>query len=120
MTNAHVVKDGSKFQLVTSNGVIVAYVIKVDEANDLALLKAEGRFSPLPVAASRAVRLGNTVVTVGFPNVGMQGFAPKFAKGEVAALSGIQEMCAVFRSASHYNQETPAARSWTNMETWWG
>jgi S1-C subfamily serine protease len=32
--------------------------------------------------------LGNTVATVGFPNIGLQGFAPKLAKGEVAALSG--------------------------------
>jgi hypothetical protein len=33
----------------------------VDAANDLALLiKAEGRFAALPVAASRAVKLGGT------------------------------------------------------------
>jgi hypothetical protein len=57
-------------------------------ANDLALLKAEGKFSPFPVAASRGVKLGGTVVTVGFPNIGLQGFAPKLAKGEIASLSG--------------------------------
>ena len=28
------------------------------------------------------------VVTVGFPNIGLQGFAPKLAKGEIASLSG--------------------------------
>ena len=44
-------------------------------ANDLALLKAEGRFAPLSIAASRAVKLGGTVATVGFPNIGLQGFA---------------------------------------------
>jgi serine protease Do len=44
--------------------------------------------SPLPIASSRAVRLGNSVATVGFPNIGLQGFAPKFARGEIAALSG--------------------------------
>ena len=61
--------------------------MKVDAANDLALLKAEGRFAALPVVASRAVRLGSTVATVGFPNVGLQGFAPKLARGDIAALS---------------------------------
>jgi S1-C subfamily serine protease len=66
-------------------------VVKVDSANDLALLKAEGRFAPLPVIASRAVRLGHTVATVGFPNVSLQGFSPKLAKGEIAALSGAQD-----------------------------
>ena len=34
------------------------------------------------------VNLGGTVATVGFPNIGMQGFAPKLAKGEIASLSG--------------------------------
>ncbi|MEI2722142.1 MAG: serine protease [Verrucomicrobiota bacterium] len=42
----------------------------------------------IKVAASRGVKLGGTVATVGFPNIGLQGFAPKLAKGEIAALSG--------------------------------
>ena len=54
------------------------------------MLKAEGRFTPLPVAASRVVKLGGTVATVGFPNIGLQGFAPKLAKGEIASLSGLR------------------------------
>ena len=45
--------------------MISAKVVKVNAANDLALLKAEGRFAPLPIAASRAVKLGGTVATVG-------------------------------------------------------
>ena len=28
------------------------------------------------------------MATIGFPNIGMQGFAPKLAKGEIASLSG--------------------------------
>jgi S1-C subfamily serine protease len=63
-------------------------MLKVDAANDLALLKATGKFTPLPVATSRGVKLGGTVAAVGFPNIGMQGFAPKLAKGEIASLSG--------------------------------
>ena len=42
----------------------------------------------MPIAASRTVKLGGTVATVGFPNIGMQGFSPKLAKGEIASLSG--------------------------------
>ena len=71
--------------------------MKVDAANDLALLKAEGRFAALPVVASRAMRLGSTVATVGFPNVGLQGFAPKLARGEIAALSGAQDDARYFQ-----------------------
>ena len=31
------------------------------------------------------------MAVVGFPNIGLQGFAPKLAKGEIAALSGAQD-----------------------------
>jgi S1-C subfamily serine protease len=72
-------------------GFIAAKVVRVDAANDLALLKAEGRFAALPVTSSRTVRLGSSVATVGFPNVSLQGFSPKLAKGEIAALSGAQD-----------------------------
>jgi serine protease Do len=46
---------------------------------------------------SKAVRLGNTVTTVGFPNIGLQGFAPKFARGEIAALSGAADDARYFQ-----------------------
>jgi S1-C subfamily serine protease len=88
ISNYHVVKDATKVRLLTSAGLIEAKVVQVDAANDLALLKADGRFASLPIAASRTVNLGGTVATVGFPNIGMQGFSPKLAKGEIASLSG--------------------------------
>jgi TPR repeat protein len=88
ISNYHVVKGATKVRLLTSAGLIDAKVVSMDAANDLALLKADGRFAPLPIAASRTVNLGGTVVTIGFPNIGMQGFAPKLAKGEIASLSG--------------------------------
>ena len=88
ISNYHVVKDATKVRLLTSAGLIDAKVVQVDAANDLALLKADGRFAPLPIAASRTGHLGGTVATVGFPDIGLQGFAPKLAKGEIASLSG--------------------------------
>jgi hypothetical protein len=91
VTNEHVVHDATQICVLTSAGSTPARVVKVDEASDLALLKADGWFTPLPVAASRTIRLGNTVATVGFPNIGLQGFAPKLAKGEIAALTGIMD-----------------------------
>jgi TPR repeat protein len=97
VTNAHVVEDSTQVRLVTSGGTISAKVVKVDSANDLALLKAEGKFAPLPIASSRAVRLGNSVAMVGFPNIGLQGFAPKFARGEIASLSGAADDARYFQ-----------------------
>jgi TPR repeat protein len=91
ITNNHVVKDATKVRLVTSAGTIDAKVVQVDAANDLALLKAVGKFSPLPIAASRLAHLGGTVATIGFPDPTLQGFAPKLAKGEIASLSGASD-----------------------------
>jgi len=97
VSNFHVVKEAVKVRLLTDAGLIDARVVKVDAANDLALLKAEGRFAPLPVAASRGVRLGSTVATVGFPATGLQGFSPKLAKGEIASLAGSQDDARYFQ-----------------------
>jgi S1-C subfamily serine protease len=90
ITNNHVVKNATQIRLVTSVGFIAAKVVRVDAANDLALLKADGRFAPLPISPSRTAQLGSTVATIGFPNIGLQGFAPKLAKGEIASLSGLR------------------------------
>jgi S1-C subfamily serine protease len=86
ISNYHVVKDATMVRLLTSAGLIDPKVLQVDAANDLASLKANGRFTPLPIAASRTVNLGGTAATVGFPDIGLQGFAPTQAKGEIASL----------------------------------
>jgi S1-C subfamily serine protease len=65
-------------------------VIRVDEANDLAVIKIEGAsFSALPVAPSRGIKLGQNVATIGFPNVTIQGFSPKLTRGEISSLNGL-------------------------------
>src|SRR5439155_24401848 len=97
ITSEHVVGHGAQVRLLTPNGIIQAKVVKVDRDNDLALLKADGKFAALPVATSRPVKLGSTVTTVGFPNIDLQGFAPKFARGEIASLSGIQDDARYFQ-----------------------
>ena len=78
VTNEHVVRDAAQVRLVTSAGLISARVVKVDAANDLALLKAEGRFAALPVAASRAVKFGRHGGHGGFFQHRLASFAPVF------------------------------------------
>jgi S1-C subfamily serine protease len=75
-------------------GTIAAKVVQVDAVNDLALLKADGRFVPLPIAASRKVQLDSTV---GFPDPGLQGFSPKLAKEEIAVLAGVADDARYFQ-----------------------
>ncbi len=82
ISNYHVVKDASKVRLVTVAKTIPVKVVRVDAANDLALLKADGAFAPLPIISSRVVKLGGTVATVGFPDPGLQRFAPKRPRGK--------------------------------------
>ena len=78
-------------RILTGIGAISAKVVKVDKLSDLSLLKVDGKFAALPVSSSRGVRLGASVATVGFPNIGLQGFSPKLAKGEIGSLSGAQD-----------------------------
>jgi hypothetical protein len=56
---------------------ILKFVVEAGAANDLAFLKAVGAFKPLPIAASRTVKLGGTVATVGFPGSGFYEEARK-------------------------------------------
>jgi len=110
ISNYHVVKDATKVRLLTSAGLIDAKVVSVDAANDLALLKAKGKYSSLPIAASRTASLGSTMASVGFPNTGLQGFAPKLAKGEIASLSGVLLVEAGAQVAGMVAQEDPPIR----------
>ena len=91
VTNEHVVKNAARILLVTGTGRIPARVVKVDVQHDLALLKADGHFTPLPVVSSDTVQLGETVATIGYPDFRLQGQSPKLAKGEIAALSGVRD-----------------------------
>lgn len=91
LTAAHVVSEASSINVLHSGRRLPARIVRVDQANDVALLRVEGTFSALPITESRAVKLGKQVFTVGFPNIGLQGVSPKLTKGEISSLSGIQD-----------------------------
>jgi S1-C subfamily serine protease len=55
------------------------------------VLSVDVESSPLAIATSRTVRLGETVATVGFPNSDLQRFSAKLAKGEIASLAGVKD-----------------------------
>ena len=91
VTNHHVVKNSSKVRVQTTAGLLDAVVVRTDTASDLALLKVRGTFDALSVVNSKKSRLGSMVATVGFPNVGIQGYEPKLSKGEISSLAGIKD-----------------------------
>ncbi len=53
ITNEHVAGNGAQVRLVTEAGLLAAKIVKVDAANDLALLKVDGRFAALAVERRR-------------------------------------------------------------------
>ena len=90
LTAAHVVSGAKRVTVTTKHGIRNAVVLRLDEANDLAVLKITGgTFAPLPIAPSRKMRLGQVVATIGFPNIEIQGFSPKVTRGEISSLNGI-------------------------------
>jgi hypothetical protein len=91
LTAFHVVADAARIAVRTTAGTFAATLVKADKANDVALLKVAGHFSALPVGLSRAMKLGESVFTIGFPNIELQGFAPKLTKGEISSLTGMQD-----------------------------
>jgi len=97
LTSHHVVKDADAIKIVTGESLRRAKIVKADPANDLALLKLlppdGARFAvpSLPVLASRNVQLGDAVVTLGFPNIDMQGVEPKLTRGEINSLAGLHD-----------------------------
>lgn len=93
ISNHHVVANASAIQVLIKGRVFEANLVKTDPANDLALLKVQVAtdVTPLPIGSSRSVRLGDPVITVGFPRPGIQGQEPKLTKGDISSLSGIRD-----------------------------
>jgi S1-C subfamily serine protease len=92
LTAAHVIKNAKHIQVISVDGKYPATIVSEDDANDLAILKCDGdSFTPLPMAPSGAARLGQTVFTIGFPNVDVQGINPKVTKGEISSISGLSD-----------------------------
>ncbi len=91
VTAAHVIKGAAYLEIVTTAGTYPAMVLSVDDANDIALLKVDKAFDAhIPVGRSSQVRLGQSVATIGFPNIGIQGHSPKVTQGMVSGENGVQ------------------------------
>ncbi len=89
LTAHHVVEDAVKVQVLTSSGQHTARIVSVDTANDVALLKVDVTgVDALEMKASRSVKTGQDVFTLGFPNIEFQGTEAKYTQGSISSLSG--------------------------------
>jgi S1-C subfamily serine protease len=101
VTNHHVVDGAKRVGVRVGEKGLPAKIVRVDSSNDLAVLRVmdlddqsnevPGKFEALPIAMAGGLRLGASVVTVGFPNPDMQGVEPKLTRGEISSLAGIQD-----------------------------
>ena len=91
VTCEHVVRGATSFHVRSPSGLLAARLIKKDRTIDVAVLKVDGAFRALPVAARPRVKLGDAVFTVGFPNPVVQGVEPKLTRGEISSMAGIQD-----------------------------
>jgi S1-C subfamily serine protease len=92
ITADHVVSNAQSVKVLTNDGLLPAQVVRRSESEDIAILKIQdSNYSSLPLKSSRSVKLGSEVFTIGFPNIGLQGFEPKFTKGYISSLAGLQD-----------------------------
>ena len=90
LTNAHVVSGCGSLRLTASGAVpVAAKLMARDEANDLALLLAQGLRAPPLTLRTAGVRPGEMVVTTGFPLSSLLAAQPVTSTGTVAALAGL-------------------------------
>lgn len=92
VTNHHVIAKATKLLVRDTNGgTYKAFVVRIDRANDLALLKTDFRpKTPLPIGDSDKVRKGEHVFTIGYPMIHLQGLDAKLTDGVISSFSGIK------------------------------
>lgn len=91
VTNCHVVEDAKRLQVRFNGRTLDAKVVKISQAFDLAVLKVEGTFQGLPLDFGSHIGLGDSVFTIGFPNIQVQGAAPKYTDGKISSLAGPED-----------------------------
>ena len=94
VTNSHVVPEGSKVTLVSSQGQeIPASAVLRDDTDDIIFLEVKDPDvlpTALPLAQSQA-RLGASVFTLGFPRVDFMGRLPKLSVGVISGENGLED-----------------------------
>jgi S1-C subfamily serine protease len=93
VTNYHVI-DGASAITVTHTDTGKEYparVLRVDPANDIAVLRTPAASTAAPLSGQFGADRGDEVFTLGYPLVSLQGQEQKATFGRVNALSGIKD-----------------------------
>jgi TPR repeat protein/S1-C subfamily serine protease len=91
VTNAHVIADYENIEIRDQTGQTYrASVIATDKKRDLALLKVVGSFAALHIDQLGKPVKGQRVLTIGYPQISIQGSESKVTDGVISSLSGIR------------------------------
>lgn len=92
LTNAHVAKDCQSLKAALPGGEVLAHLVTADAANDLALVRVDGRHGPFArLRTAPPARQGEDVVVYGFPLAGALSTQGNLTTGVVSALSGLKD-----------------------------
>lgn len=90
ISNAHVVTDKTYLAIRDSRGKFYRVtVVAEDKKNDLVLLHTIGSFPALRIVHSDQVQKGQHVLTVGYPQISIQGNESKVTDGIINSFSGL-------------------------------
>ena len=91
VTNDHVVKGGRSI-VVWVNGVSCAATLVTEDANnDLAVIKIATPTTPLKLALSEPVLLGDSVAAMGFSDPDLEGASARLTRGTVSSALGFHD-----------------------------
>lgn len=93
ITNHHVVEDRKDIKLVTDRGeTLSATILTSDALNDVAVLQLDAPYTKAaPIAVTqRPAKVGEKVLTIGFPHPDVMGDQAKLNTGDISALSGLK------------------------------
>lgn len=92
VTNAHVIQDARSISILLKGNKIQASVVRIDSANDLALLHSpNAQAMPLILNLNGKIDLSDPIYVAGFPNPMMQGTSIKITNGIISALTGVRD-----------------------------
>lgn len=91
ITAYHVVDGGNKINVTFKNAQYPAKIVSKNKGLDVAILKLEKMTDGLVLHLQKSPRIGESVFTLGYPNIGVQGLSIKFTSGDINALSGLRD-----------------------------